>query len=272
LNQEPSISIPLALGDGHLKHFPQTLYRHITVGRVVDYKEREDKMPNCIENYSHILRTVIKSFSIKNVNSRKKLLVECDFFEIKLRFSNGKSFLDRPDEKLRYSTQLARLVNQFFIPTPNIQVDTVLLSGYKPLFRMIENCILEIRHSPIKEVFATLCNKRIICYGALGYEAMQLLPALLETEMKPDVLWDVAAEPASSICGITVVKPVFSTLSKDDVLIILPNTPSILEQISTLLEEAGVLYIINNNDIVQYLGEWYYPSFSYNNCRFIWDT
>jgi len=138
-------------------------------------------------------------------------------------------------------------------------------TGYLPLFDAIEYCILG-KNEDSNDI-DSLSVKEVICYGALGREAKQLLPILMKTKIKPDLLWDEAALPNSNVLGKTVKKPDFLSLKKNDLFIIIPKSPVISMDLREQLKKRCI-FVINNYDVLNYLGRKYYPFFYENDCIF----
>jgi hypothetical protein len=89
--------------------------------------------------------------------------------------------------------------------------------------------------------------------------ADRLLPAICNTPMKPDVLWDIAAESDHERNGIRVVKPSFDTLAKSDMVLIFLKKTVIAEEICDRLEESKVGNYLCYFDILDYLAAFYFP-------------
>jgi len=271
LHQEPSISMPLALGQGRIMYFPQVLYRHFLLNREMSLTETEERMPGYIANFTNVLRTVINSFSLNDERCRKKLLAICDFFEAKVRFILCGGFHNNPDEEERFATQLAELANRYFLPKPEISVDMVLLTGINQLFIAIEDCILEKDNEPFNIKLRLNDVEQIIYCGALGKVSNKLLPALMKTMLKPDIMWDEKAHKDSSMYGVNIKKPDLSAPSINDLFIVMPSSKDISKEIIQNLNEAGFYNIISHNEIVEYLCEFYYPTLYFGESKFVCD-
>jgi len=270
LHQEPSITIPLSLGQGKLKYFPQILYRHYLLERKMNLSEFDERMPGYAKNFSNILRSIIKSFPLKDEEYRKKLLKFCDFFEIKTIFIFDENLNNNPEKKSKLSAKLAKLVNECFFPSPFISADTVFKSGYVPIFRIVEEIILDKFNNHKKIVSKPVSYERIICFGSLGKKATQLLSAIIETPLKPDILFDDSALPDSKKQGFSVLKTDYSGLSCNDFALVLPNTASISKQIIENLKNSGVRFIFDCNTIIRYLSQYYYPEFHLHEYKVIY--
>jgi len=265
LFQEPSIVIPLAMSGGNMKHFPTILYRHFLTERTLH--DNRKLFNNFEESFYTVNSKVIESFPLADQKYKNKLQCINELFFIK-KLSVYLSCRNVSTEK--YYTQLMNIVNQYFTPSPNISIEDIFASRHDPLLHMIANCILKINPPLLKNKYERLYKKRIICYGVLGTYAKQLLPPLFSTELKPDLLWDVNAN-GQIINNIVVEKPDFTKLNKDDLFIILPKRSYVLEQIMPMLSNARIKSIICYFDLLQYLGECFYPCFANNDCRFTYD-
>ena len=266
LHQEPSISLPLSMGNGHIKYVPRVLYRHSLLGRQENMVEIEGVIPNYAENYTQILRMAIMKFDTNDERWKNKLFHICEFFRLKLIYNRSGGCGGHHEQRIELAKKVADFANRYFRPSPNVVAEAVLFTGFEAIFCMIEDCILETRRPPIKQVLEPVVNGRVICYGALGKTAKQLIPPLFETNLKPDVLWDLAAN-GERINDISVKAPDFSDLTPDDIAIIVPINSSVRAQAGPYLAKAGVKHIVSHNELVQYLGQCHYPSFA-KDCRF----
>ena len=91
-------------------------------------------------------------------------------------------------------------------------------------------------------------SKRIIGYGALGKSATNWLALLKGTPLYPTELWDIRATKGE------VVKPVFSSLTKDDCLLCFPRSDierELRKEFDNL--DCQILY---SSDIAQWYGCW----------------
>jgi glycosyltransferase involved in cell wall biosynthesis len=269
LHQEPSITIPLAMGQGRLKYFPQILYRHFLYDRRFDLEELNEKMPNYTENFTNLLRAAIRAFPTDNEAYKAKLLAICDFFRINTIYRYSRKFHDNPKAMKAFAIEMAELVNRRFTPSPNISAETVILTSPEPLFKSLEGCILEKRNESVMTKPENQRRERTIYCGALGEEATLYIPALVRTGMKPDVLWDVAARHNSVAYGMPVTKPDFTTLSKNDLVVIMPRIPEIVGEIIRNIQEAGTQNFFDNDSVTQYLCEYYYPTLYNCECRLV---
>ena len=259
--QEPSISFPLAMGCGLLKYFPSVLYRF----HLFDRKQSlEDRFPSFAEKYTQALRMVIKAFPLHDSEQKNKLLFLCDFFQVKFSFIDCENYHNRRDEKKLHAEKLTALVNNYFEPSPNITPEEILNTGYKPLCYILENSILGIEAPSIKDELERLSNARVVCYGVLGRASKSLSMPLFETKLKPDIFWDIAAN-GEIINGLPVEKPNFPILTENDVFIFLPLNSSVAQQVKPELNKIGVKKTINHFQLLQYLGECFYPYFDDKN-------
>jgi hypothetical protein len=96
--------------------------------------------------------------------------------------------------------------------------------------------------------------KRIIGYGALGKRAAKLLPLFNDTVLQPTELWDKAGD------GRTVQKPDFASLTENDLLICLPTTKAVVDDVKTqmLKSNAKALY---GHDIADFFAQTQFPQF-----------
>jgi hypothetical protein len=126
-------------------------------------------------------------------------------------------------------------------------------------FQALGNAILGCES--VMEAIAPWGGGRIIGYAALGRAAKGLLPAVLDSPLRPDLLWDAAAKEYSQHSGIKITKPDFDNLTGTDIVLVFLKKASVAEEVSNLLEATaakGNIYYYY--DVIDYLAKTLFPN------------
>jgi len=102
-------------------------------------------------------------------------------------------------------------------------------------------------------------NGRVVAYAGYSRAAKRVEKGLLNSDIRPDVFWDIRAEDGDSIRGVPVTRPDFGSLSSyDTVLVLLWNNiiaDTVTNQIKTESDCGQIWYY---DEILDYLVRYYY--------------
>jgi hypothetical protein len=116
-----------------------------------------------------------------------------------------------------------------------------------------------IGYTPPKADIKRKPGGRVIAYAAYGKASHRVRHGLLNSDIRPDVFWDIAAKPGDSIEGVPVVEPVFKSLREDDIVLVLLKDNVIAEKVSReLLRKLSPGHIFSLYSVLDYLSEYFY--------------
>jgi len=238
-SQESQLIFPLLTQGGKIKHINESLY-------TADYSNLENHLMSPIHSFNDYERAV-KYYSewYVPVNRTIRMLPISEYEKERLgalsrlaqlsRVTRYAANMETPDAALYDSliSEYAKLVEtdfgisasileKYFIPE-NTDKEVVQM-----LLDSVEDSILGI--PPAKaQVFAD----KIYAWGVLGRCGRLWLKYLYGTALEPGELWDGLAD------GESVLKPDTGKLTSDDMVLIFPLKPSMVDEIKRRLESVG---------------------------------
>jgi glycosyltransferase involved in cell wall biosynthesis len=250
--QEPQLQIPLAAGRGNLKYFPEVLHKYICYGR--QHYFLETMKPGHDGEYARLCRQSIENAKFYQ-EEKDRLLSLLRLASVKMDFYHSTDFFERPEDKKKAEARLAETANSAFAPSPNLTAEDIKTTGYRVFFQAAENCIL---HKKNPYISAPPVKKgRVIAYGVLGWLALEILSPLMETPLCPTHMWDKAAKPGDERFGAPVTPPDFASLTKDDIILIVPRSRAVRQAVVKEADESGALYL-KHFEVLDYLAAHYY--------------
>ncbi len=239
---EPLVMVPPAAYGGKMKFFDEPLYRYNLYASDLYGFDSLEKAKSYYDDYLRMYEWAIARLNI--TESDKKRFTDMARLSYQLEL-----FKQLPKIMLAQSHTLAGqtedLINQ--ISGKDIRIDATEFydRGYDTVFRAIEN-----RYLKKDKVF-----KRIIGYGALGKNAMYILPQLVGSQYCPTELWDKSGD------GYRVKLPDFDSLTKDDLVMVFPTKKEVVSELAEILRQcAATVYFSNEVDYL--LAELKYPQLS----------
>lgn len=258
--QEMQIGIPLAAGGGSVVHMHKALYS----ARAESRKQSLHKTwADMIRFRKEVLELKNKSISRLELGEyeKKRLYVIAELGE---KIIPARCLYDYDDAKgceEEYADYFSEVANKYFVKSPKITRDKVLNAGLANIIRAIENKIVgyENEYVHLTDEEFRRPGGRIIAYGAFGLTAKQLLPALLNTPLKPDLLWDMAYDGSQNpICGLPVTRPDFAVLDAKDIVLVLIKKEFYAKDVYISLEHSNVGLCFYYYDVADYLAAYYF--------------
>lgn len=258
--QEPSIVLPLMAYGGQMKVFPEPLYRYnVFVRGILAQNTTFDKCQQTIEDRSQATRAILRQLPLSQTEILRLLELETlSYFR-----SSSKNVQRFQQDGGQPSPQAARLLNFLkasFSPSPHISQEEAEEDGFL-LCRAASNAILDHRSNPSATRWLEHKKGRVIGYGALGKRAKSLIPSILGSSCRLDLLWDQTAQPGDAVCGRPVETPQLASVTPEDLLLVFPNTSPHLDSILEQLHSHGITNYLKYYDILDGLAFVRYPQF-----------
>jgi glycosyltransferase involved in cell wall biosynthesis len=261
-SQEPQLLIPILGSNGKIKHFPKGLYilNHDVDGISFRVTKTFNSIKTFLSNYYRLIETAISRLDVSKA-CRERLLAINKISLVKAYINWTKKFDEAVIHQRQWIDEYTSLVHRYFPAVLDCICNNVDRDNFFILTNIVEKRLLfePIIDLPLKP------PGRVIGCGALGFFARKFLPFLKATPYYPVVFWDRAVR-LSSYDGIDVVEPDFHTLTDDDFLLIFPQSSQVLKEYTTKLIETGSrATCISHNQIVEYLGNYFFTATSSSN-------
>jgi Glycosyltransferases involved in cell wall biogenesis len=242
-SHEPGYIIPLTMHNGNYKYFDLPLYHFNVADLGHSRHDKYEQQKKFYDEYYQLCEIAINLLPEEIADSKKKehliktaLISRSNhLYRYAKKISDGYQYIDQALE------QLVETMNSIYeFTTPITKYDVI---GKEEFFVLsIKNILLGIPPTKI----SIKPNCRIIGYGALGKSAAALIPLLKNTPIEPMELWDISGD------GEAVKKPDFSSLKKDDLMLVFPLADQVLSDV----KECSPCFVLNNNDIKHYLSHY----------------
>lgn len=253
VTQEPQIFLPLSEGGGKMKHIKRVLYSYI----VSQSAEKVNlSVPRAAIIANDFLHLHIQTIARLNVSeARKSHLYAIALVVWPMTFVRYVNYLDNTNEFL---SEMSNAIQILFEPVPKFDVHDMLNSAKcKIIMRAIYNCALG---DTVQRLDHKTENGRVIGYGALGKMASLRVPIIVDTPIKPDVLWDENAKEKDSLYGIPITKPDFNSLTSDDVVLVFPIAHDVVKEMMEPLRICAC-HTMDDYALLDYLSYYLYPGF-----------
>ena len=100
---------------------------------------------------------------------------------------------------------------------------------------------------------------RVIAYAAYGNASTELRNGLINSDIRPDVFWDVAATHNDTVDGIPVLVPDFASLTENDsVLMLLKRRSLVNDVVKTLNKTMAKDSVWTYENVIDYLMDYYF--------------
>ena len=235
--QEPQILIPLILGGARPFHVRESLYNYIQRdGSILtSNKSYLQKMEYALQ-YDDLLRRVLTTRGILDEYINQLLVI--GYFIHKME--NTWAFRDIYNNS-EAAEGLAKLFNESGLSKgKTIDVNQAALSDFYSLKKYISNELVGLSKLNDLKSIKRKKNGRIIAYAAFGRAAMRVKSELLNSDIRPDVYWDIAAVEGDMIANIPVVKPDFESLNCEDTVLLLLKSKVLIDEVNSQFESHNV--------------------------------
>jgi glycosyltransferase involved in cell wall biosynthesis len=267
-SQEYQITYPIAAKIKTITHIPKVLYywrsdnsRNFTINASEYYPiiHRADDFNSAKIYYENNNKVAVETLKLCNQNDHiiglQEIRLTHFIIQLMHQFDIDDKELCRAEaDKFNRQLREYNLLLPSALGNREINFDNIVV-----FFQALGNAILGCEG--IIEAIAPLPGGRIIGYGALGRGAKGLLPAVLDSPLRPDLLWDAAAQEDSQRFGIKVTKPDFDNLTETDIVLVFLKKAQIAEEVSNLLEATaakGNIYYYY--DVIDYLAKTLFPN------------
>lgn len=247
IHQETRITIPLALGGAQPYYIRQPFYYHTARINAQTFNDCR----KIVKNFTALAKEILLAKGYLGERNEYMMTI----FE--LIFAHHRTSKFPEYNEIMEMTEFVRTVNKYVWHARPIDITTAKASGYAVLIRHFGNKM--IGYTPHPALLERMQNGRIIAYGAFGIRAKSVMQGLLNSPLRPIVFWDISAKDNDSIEGIPVVKPDFSDLNANDVvLLLLTKNGVVMEVYEKLRLTPARDTIFNFYDVLDYLAAYYY--------------
>jgi len=215
-------------------------------------KTNDEKMRFVVE-YDALVRRVLSSR--KNLTDKDHALLDIGYMVHRLRYAIRFPGFDNIEAARKLVAQL----NESGLHSKMLCVEKAEEMDILTLIRLITNQLIGKKFS---EKIERTAGGRVIAYSAFGKASQQIKAALLCSDIRPDVYWDIQAYPGDSINGIPVAQPDFDSLCSHDTVLLLLKDKSIIatvtQQIGSALSQTDTKPIgaVQNHLELYHLGIW----------------
>jgi glycosyltransferase involved in cell wall biosynthesis len=250
VTQEPQILLSLAFGGAKPFYIRRPLYSYIA---------REDSILTAQINYCKKLRYSRRYDDLAEMALARltddRLLRDVILRAGNLSRAHGVLCVCEEYDELEQTERLAEVISSQI--EGGIDPEAVKESGFEPLARHFSNKL--IGYDPPSINIKRMATGRIIAYAAYGKAACRVLYGLLNSNIRPDVFWDIAAKPNDSIDGIPVITPDFASLREADIVLVLLKDNIIAEKVGEILRLGlSSNHIFPLYGVMDYLCEYFY--------------
>ena len=254
VSQEPQVNIPLSLGNSRPIHLHKALYRVF---------KRDESITKSLKSYSERYSFTKQYLTLIEITLSSKIEINSDIHNllqisrIIIEYESLFTFLEY--DEIKSIQNLVNIIQMTTWKDDMIKNSTALLSGFYILARYISNKMIGYasRYLPIKRKG----TGKIIAYAAFGRASGKIKCGLINSNICPDVFWDIAAKDDDYIDGIPVIKPDFRSLDSDDIILILLVDIKIAK---TVAEQFQATCVGNNifffYDVADYLVNYYFDN------------
>jgi len=240
---EPGIVVPPAIAGGKLKFFNVPLYKYnIFASDLYRFSTFEDAK-KYYDDYLFLYEYTIKNLDISE--DKKKRYINLARYTHKYQQVNHLHLENGEKYRRELAEQISTILNAMFLPQPKISSEDIIKKGFESLHKTLCRAVLG-QYKDLDEKIKTA--KRIIGYGVLGKRGRNELPNIIDTPLQPTLLWDNSANN-EELYGLPVKKPVFTSLTESDLILIFPITEHIVEDITQQLSQTKISTIIYSNEI-----------------------
>lgn len=241
---EPLVMVPPAAMGGKLKYFDIPLYRYNMYASDLFGFDSIDKAKAYYDDYFKMYEWTIQRLKISNEKKQNYLNMARLSYHLEL-------LKQLPNINRALANNIGNDISNLIKDISNIDISSFDYESteYIQLFNALELQYLKKENS--KYIVSPGKFDRIIGYGALGKSAGAVLPYLINTPYCPTEMWD------NNYNG-SIKKPDFTSLTKNDLVLVFPIKPAIVNEIKKALADcpATVFY---KNDIEYILSEIKYP-------------
>jgi len=251
--QEPQIWTALVLGGATPIYIKKPLYK---------YYPREDSFVQSSLIYEKRLEYVNQRYlliektfnDIKNPNEYERFLLDIGIFVL---YHFYLALFPQYNESAT-SEKLIEVLYKHGVYIEEINKCKIDKSGCFIAMRYLSDKLMARNEVQCKKIVRK-GSGRIIAYAGFSRAAKRMETGLINSDIRPDVYWDIKAKSGDIIRGIPIVQPDFKSLSNEDIVMILVwdnlITNIVTEQIKKASDCRDIVYY---DEVLDYLTGCYY--------------
>jgi glycosyltransferase involved in cell wall biosynthesis len=260
VTQEPQIWIPLSLGGARPVHIPEPLYDYVVrEGSIITSLASFENCLEFLDSWSAlVMRTLVKCDIPEEKKARYVAIAEIGsvyhIVSCAVKYSHERAFVEARVNELVDKINTSRLLN-FKIPVGAVNAENIFA-----FYRTFSNRVIGYR--PKHAGISRKPGGRIVGYAAYSETARKAMPMLAGTELRPDVLWDIAAKPGAEAFGIPVAYPDFDALRSNDTVLVLLTKAVVVKEVSDRLNASrAAANVCCYYDLIDHLAHDRFPQF-----------
>ncbi|MDR3310417.1 MAG: glycosyltransferase family 2 protein [Oscillospiraceae bacterium] len=252
ISQEPSVNFPLALGAANPIWLHRNLYSYSKVkNSISDIHGKPARVSYGIP-YRETIRVVLERYGALNGYTNWLLLLLLLLYQDENYQSSYERQIDEGNLAVLLLEHIKTRGDFAFIAD-----ETVRLSGFAPLFRFVSNALTNY-DCLVQDITRQNPTGRIIAYAAYSKAASGICKGLLNSNIRPDVFWDIAAKENDDIDSVPIQYPDFDSLTQDDTVLLLLRDAHIATEVADKLASTNAGHIYRFFDVLDYLAKFYF--------------
>jgi hypothetical protein len=199
---------------------------------------------------------IIKTILLKYDRLDKYIINLISIFEIYVRYTVSLKHL--VNDESDFIDIFTKKINENDL-LPRIDTKKSRAAGIEVLHRYVGNYLIGYPNRDIN--INRESGGRVIAYSAFGSASSRIRRGLLNSDIRPDVFWDIAAKSGDNIEGVPVHTPAFNSLTENDTVIILLLKIDIAKSVTEYLRQIpSVPNIWYYFDVLDYLARYFFYS------------
>lgn len=252
VSQEPQVLFPLILSNKKPIFLHKKLY---------DYRRRDDsilrsiiKTPESIKefvsNYMNLVKATLAAHG--KLNSYTMSLISLS----EIIFYRDLILLEMQEkDDIEILIDMVNILNNSSLLKSKIKIDDARKMETGLFYKCISDFLIGY---PAKEIeIKKKDNGRIIAYAAYGKKLNSIINGLLNSDIRPDVFWDILAKPDDQIDGIPVARPLFESLTQNDTILLFLGGKNAESMINIFKQTPAAKNIWLYEDIYEYIALYY---------------
>ncbi len=252
-SQEPGFNAIINQKREQPVYIHRVLYNYIYhEGSITTYKGSGERLEKHYNDYIKATEEAVRLLDISDAEKEK--LIGCAKAGMCWHINAVRTRTEEPLKTLaKNNERIVCVAKQHFGHLVNVNEEQVNQIGFRIFHRVLSNRIIGLKSTDISK----LSYKRIIAYGH-GKVGRSLLPLLVETKLKPTLIWDKNATGRYSFDDIPIRKPDLSTLSDDDLVVVLISDLEMAKEVYEMFDGDNRKNFLPYSDLLDYLGDFYF--------------
>lgn len=252
-SQEPGFNAIINKNNEPPIYIHRVLYNYVYHNEsITSYKGSREQLEKHYDNYIKATEESIRLLGFLDEDQNR--LIGCAKVGMCWHINAVHSRTEEPAETLRKNNKrIISVARQYFSDIIKADEKQLEHTGFKIFHRALSNRIIGLKSRDVTK----LNYNRIIAYGH-GRAGQKLLPLLVETNLKPTVIWDKNATNRYSFDDVPIRKPDLDNLSDEDMVLVLISDLTSAEEVYDSFEGDTRENLLPYSDLLDYLGDFYF--------------